>query len=42
MLSTYGIKALWINLKKHLNVENLDLTKVLKILFIEEGESLKK
>lgn len=26
--------------KKHLDVENLDLTKVLKILFIEEHESL--
>lgn len=27
--------------KKHLDIENLDLTKVLKILLIEESESLK-
>lgn len=28
--------------KKHLDVENLDLTKVIEILFIVEAESLNK
>lgn len=40
--TSYERKAVWINLQKHLNIESLCLTKVLKILLIEEVEILDK
>lgn len=40
--TTYGRKAVWINLQKHMNIENLCLMEVLKILVIEEVETLYK